>query len=61
MVNIDGFSKISKFQIGVIPADAGARSDALVLSSHFNAFCMPDQARHDEPGIFYETVNIGYR
>jgi hypothetical protein len=33
--------------------------EALALSSYFNVFWMPDQVRHDEPGTFYECINIG--
>ncbi|BBO75046.1 hypothetical protein DSCW_24630 [Desulfosarcina widdelii] len=57
IVNNDETVKVRSSHHFVIPAQAGARSEALALSSLFNTFWMPDQVRHDESGTFYETAN----
>ena len=40
--------------------ESRARSEALALSSNLNMHWMPDQVRHDDPGTFYETINIHF-
>jgi hypothetical protein len=61
------FRKKSLFPFFCRSGESRARSEALALFSKINISWMPPhrgagqayQVRHDDSGIFYETINIG--